>query len=329
MILAGDVGGTSTRLALFAGARDELRLIAEASYRSGDFGGLADVLVAFRAQHSEPFDAAGFGIAGPVIDDSVATTNLPWAITASDLARALGLAHVRLINDLEANAWGVAAVDAAQLLTVQAGRADAIGHRTVVSAGTGLGVAGLFWDGRMHRPFATEAGHIDFAPRDRLETELLADLAARYARVSCERVLSGPGLVRIFEFLERLRPGRVAAGIAVRMRAEDPAAVIAAAALAQECEVCVEALDRFVAIYGAVAGNIALAHFALGGVYLGGGIAPKIAARLATPAFIEAFLDKGRMRSLLEAIPVRVVLDPQTALRGVARCVAHDLGSTG
>ncbi len=322
-ILAGDIGGTSTRLAFFAVADGQLRSVAEMTYRSREHQSLNEIVAHFVAAQGRPIAAAAFGIAGPVRGGKVETPNLAWTIDAAELARDLRLPTVALLNDLEANASGIAVLAPHDFEVLNGGAADAAGNQAVISAGTGLGEAGLYWDGRQHRPFASEGGHGDFAPRTPLEAELLRYLLGRFERVSYERVLSGPGLHNLYQFLRDTGRGTELPRVAEEMREQDSAAVIARAALAGESELCVSALDLFVALYGAEAGNLALRMMATGGVYIGGGIAPKILDRLKGPAFMQAFVAKGRMRSLLESIPVRVIKNDRTALLGAARYAAR------
>jgi glucokinase len=240
-------------------------------------------------------------------------------VEAGRLARELGLERAGLINDLEANAWGIALLEARDVAVLQGGAPDASGNAAIISAGTGLGEAGLYWDGKEHRPFATEGGHTDFAPRNRLESELLEYLLKQFQRVSYERVVSGPGLLNIYRFLRDGGRAEEPPWLAEAMRQEDPPAVIAQAALDGKSELCVQALDLFVSLYGAEAGNLALKVLATGGVYLGGGIAPRIVQKLREPVFLDAFTFKGRMRALLQAMPVRVILNDRVALLGAAR----------
>ena len=256
----------------------------------------------------------------------VKTPNLPWVIEAQALARQLGLDAVTLINDLEANAWGIAALGPDDVLILNTGAPAAQGNASVIAAGTGLGEAGLFWDGERHRPFSCEGGHTDFAPRDALEIELLRHLMTKFGHVSYERVLSGPGLRNIYEFLRDSGRGEETPAVVEAMRDQDVAAVIAQAALESRSKLCVDALELFVSIYGAEAGNVALKFMAIAGVYVGGGIAPKIAGKLQDGAFMRAFVAKGRMQPLLESMPVRVILNPKTALHGAARYAALQTG---
>ena len=322
MILAGDIGGTSTRLAAFE-IRDS-RLIAteEEVFPSAKFGGLEEIAAAFVGPRNLKIGSACFGIAGPVQNGRVKTPNLAWTVDAAVLAKTLGLAAVTLINDLEANAYGVAALQPSEFVVVNPGAPGATGNIAVISAGTGLGEAGLFWDGKKHHPFACEGGHADLAPRNEIETELFSWLRAKFGRVSYERVVSGPGLVNVFQFLCATGKGKPSAQVTAEMARSDPSAVISRAAMAGSDPVCIQALELFVGFYGAEAGNLALKVMSAGGVYVGGGIAPKILEKLNGPIFMEAFLAKGRMRPLLEAMSVRVITNANTALLGAARCAA-------
>lgn len=319
MILAGDIGGTHTRLAFFTVAGDHLTAVVEETFPSRAHGGLAEIAASFLAVHQLSPATACFGIAGPVKHGRCEATNLPWVVDAGELARRLRIPTVFVINDLEANAYGITALTPTDFLTLNAGASDATGNAAVIAAGTGLGEAGLYWDGAAHRPFATEGGHTDFAPRTPIEIELLHFLLTKFSRVSYERVLSGPGLVNIYQFLRDTGRSQEPAWLTEELRAQDPAAVITHAALTGRSAACEQALDLFVSLYGAEAGNLALKVMATGGVFIGGGIAPKIISKLTTPTFMEAFATKGRMRPLLEAIPVRVLLNEQTALFGAAR----------
>jgi len=325
VILAGDVGGTSTRLAGFGLAAGALALRVEGTYPSREFAGLDEILAAFIAAHELTIRHACIGVAGPVRGGRCATTNLPWHLDERHLAEGLGLPHATLINDLEATAFGVPLLTPADLAVLQEGDADAAGNRAIVAAGTGLGEAGLHWDGARHHPFATEGGHADFAPHDDEQVELLHFLRLELGRVSWERVVSGPGLVNVFRFLCDTGRFDVEAWLSAGIETGDAAAVIATAGLERRSPLAERALALFVRLYGAEAGNLALKLMASGGVYLGGGIAPKILPALAE-GFLAAFCDKGRMRPLMESMPVRVILDTRVALRGAARCAALRAG---
>jgi glucokinase len=308
MDIAGDIGGTHTRLALFdPGAAGPA---AVEIYSSRDHDGLEAMIGAFLATHPAHVERACFGVAGPVQNGHVKTTNLAWPVDARLVARMLGIERVRLVNDLYANAYGIADLGPDDVATLREGDPALGGNAAVISAGTGLGEAGLFWDRHRYHVFATEGGHTDFAPRDDQETALRAHLARNHAHVSYERVCSGMGLVAIHDFLSR----REGVGVG---RAD--ASTITRAALDGSDEVCVRALDMMVSIYGAEAGNLALKLLATGGIYVGGGIAPRILEKLQAGPFLEALDAKGRFSELLSRIPVHVILNDRTALLGAAR----------
>jgi glucokinase len=319
LVLAGDTGGTKTHLAYFSAEGTALTRVHDATFASREHRSLEEIVERFVADRGLAATVACFGVAGPVVDGVGHTTNLPWVVDARALRQRLGIAAVDVINDLEANAWGIAALGPSDLEPLQAGAPGAGGNAVVVSAGTGLGVAGLFWDGAVHRPFATEGGHADFAPRDRLEDEFLGWLRRDLEHVSYERIASGPGLHNAYRFLRDSGRGVEEEWLSARLAREDPPAVIGGAAVAGTSPLCAAAVHLFLAMYGAVAGNVALTLMATGGVYLGGGIAPKLLALLRGPAFLGGFNGKGRMRPLLERMAVRVVLNDRTALIGAAR----------
>jgi glucokinase len=324
-VLAGDIGGTKTNLALWeVTGPGRVVPVREASFPSAAYGGLEEVVGELLRGGGEGVAAAAFGIAGPVIDDAVATTNLPWRVEAASLRRLLGTPHVRLMNDLEATAYGALFLPAKSLHTLNPGRERA-GNRAVIAAGTGLGQGFLFWDGMRHVPVATEGGHVDFAPRDEVEMALLRFLQKTYARVSYERLLSGPGLLNVFRFLAEGLGRPVAPAVRARLeRADaDPSAVVGEAGVAGTCPTCVEAVEFFVAVYGAQAGNLALTVMATGGVYVGGGIVTKMLPRMTTGAFMRAFVAKGRYEDFMAAIPVHIILEPKTALLGAAQAAAE------
>jgi glucokinase len=263
---------------------------------------------------------ACFGVADPVQHGRCEATNLAWIVDARELAPVVGLETVWIINDLEANAYGIAALGAEDFVTLNTGAADVEGNAAVIAAGTGLGEAGLYWDGTQHWPFATEGGHTCFAPVDALQVELLRYLLRRFKRVSWERVLSGPGLHNISLFLRDTGRGEEPAWLQEEMQQHDPPAVISRAALEGTAEICVQALDLFAACYGAEAGNLALKIMVRHGMFVGGGIAPKIIEKLTDATCMRTFTAKGRLSPLLEATPVRVIMNDKTALLGTARC---------
>jgi glucokinase len=326
MILAGDIGGTNARLALFEPTPGAMRQVAEQVFRSAAFKTLDEIVAQFVQAHPGKIEAACFGIAGPVKAGIAVTPNLPWTVRAADLA-AHSSANVRLINDLEANAYGIGVLSPSDLHTIAPGEADPAGNRAVVSAGTGLGEAGICRDGDHFVVFASEGGHGDFAPRNELEIELLLYLLGKFDHVSYERILSGPGLHNVYRFLRDTGRGDEPAWLRDALEAGNPPAVISEAALSGKSGTCQQALDLFVAIYGAEAGNAALRLKATGGVFLGGGIAPRIAAKLASQGFLDAFRGKGRLRGLLETVPIHIITNDKTALLGAAYCAAVMAGA--
>jgi glucokinase len=301
MNIAGDIGGTHTRLALFDPEHTEPA--AFEVYLSRDHDGLESMLRAFLAVHPADVTRAAFGVAGPVYAGHARTTNLPWPVEGASVAAALGLERVGLVNDLVANAYGIAELGPDDFEVLNTGDERAGGNAAVISAGTGLGEAGLYWDGRRHHVLASEGGHTDFAPTNDAEAALRVHLAATHPHVSYERVCSGMGLVAIHEFL---------GGTGL------DGAAITKGALAGD-DLCARALDMMVDIYGAEAGNLALKLFATGGVYIGGGIAPQILPKLRDGAFMQAFTSKGRFTPQLWRVPVQVILNDRTALLGAAR----------
>jgi glucokinase len=321
-ILAGDVGGTKTNLALYAVDRPrKLALVREQSFASSRYRSLEKVLAEFLSGGRDRIHAAAFGVAGPVIGGRVKTTNLPWTVRATRLERVIGGGPVRLLNDLEATAYGGLLAAPREIEWIMRGK-QRPGNIAVIAAGTGLGQAFLYWDGKRHRPVATEGGHVDFAPRDDRELALLVYLQRKLARVSYERVLSGPGLVSIFTFLDEELGRPVSPLVRERLRRDDPGAVIGEAGLAGICPASSEAVEMFVAIYGAQAGNLALTVMATGGLLVGGGIAVKLLPKIKSGSFLRAFLDKGRYADLMSTIPVGVLTDPKTALLGAAHAAA-------
>jgi glucokinase len=321
MILAGDIGGTNARLACFQPQNGDLHLIFEQVFPSREFKDMGEIVVKFLKQSAVHPDIACFGIAGPVRNGRVETSNLPWIIEQSRLAKQIQLPATLLINDLEATAWGIGALSPQDLVSLN--RIEpAAGNQAVIAPGTGLGEAGLFWDGSQHQVFACEGGHVDFAPQGELQIELLKFLAARYGHVSYERILSGPGLVNVYEFLSGKGCSEEPAGFAAQMAQGDAAAAISRAALSGTNRRAEAALDLWITVYGAEAGNLALKAMATGGIFLGGGISPKILPKLMGPVFMRAFLEKGRLRPLLESISVQVIINDKAGLLGAARCAA-------
>jgi glucokinase len=318
MILAGDVGGTKVHLALYDFTDGRLRHTDDKQYPAKEYSGLEEIVKEFLG--SNKVTAACFGVPGPVRDGRLRLTNLPWTLDSRELSAGLGIQHVFLINDLEANGYGVAELGPDQIYTLSEGDAGQIGNRALIAAGTGLGEGILAWNGRIHVPYPSEGGHTDFGPRNEGEIELLRFLQRKYnGRISYERVVSGMGLTNIYEFLRDDRgmdePKWLAEKVAA---AHDPNSVITEMALSAKSEICEKALDMFVSVYGAEAGNLALKVLSVGGLYVGGGIAPRILEKLKDGTFMKAFVDKGRLSQLLINMPVRIILDSRAALLGAA-----------
>lgn len=324
MILGGDVGGTKCNLAVFEERSGALVEFQGAKYASGSFARFEDVVAEFVRGLALPagarITAAGFGVAGPVRDGAVVATNLPWRVDSRSLAALLGLPAVALINDLEATARGISVLSPADFEVLHPGAPAALGTQAVIAAGTGLGEAGLFWDGKTHRPMSSEGGHVGLAPANELEDALLVYLRNRFGEhVSRERVISGPGIRNIYEFLRDTGRGVEEPWLREAIEKGDPAPVFSKAALEGTSPLCVKTLELFVALYGSAAGDLAVTLLSSGGVFVAGGIAPKILPKLHDGRFLEAFLAKGRLRPVLEAMPVRVVLNERVGLFGAAR----------
>ncbi len=322
MILAGDIGGTNTRLGLFDPASTPLRPRAADTFPSKEHDSLDAIVLKFLGKHPTALARACFAIAGPVRDGRVATTNLAWTVDAARLAQQHRLERVDLINDLEAIGHGLPHLAPEDLATLRPGAPGASGNRAIIAAGTGLGEAGCYWDGRSHRPFATEGGHADFAARNALEFELLGHLMKKYQRVSYERIVSGSGLLEIYRFLRHTGRGEEDPALAETIDQQAHPAPIVRAALEGRSARCAQALELFVSIFGAEAGNLGLKLMARGGIFVAGGIAPRILERLRTPSFLDALTAKGRMKPLLESMPVHVVLNDQVGLIGAAQFAA-------
>jgi glucokinase len=317
MILAGDIGGTSARLAYFEQKDGKLSPLVEEVKHSHEYPSLQAAVLEFKRKYNYRVACACFGVAGPVHNRHIEAPNLPWIIDAAVLERELGIETVYLINDLEANAHGLSELHEHDFAVLASGSAGAKGNAAVISAGTGLGQAGLYWDGTQYHVFAAEGGHSDFAPADELQVELWLYLRKKFGgHVSWERVLSGPGQHNIYEFLRDTGKGTEEPWLTEELKTGDASAVISRNGLSGKSSLCEHAVNLFVEIYGAAAGNLALQYLATGGVFMGGGIAPKILSKLKETRFIHAFCDKGRLHSLLEEIPVRVILNDKTALLG-------------
>jgi len=317
VVVAGDVGGTKTHLGLYQVAGRDLTALRDRTYPTREFPNLEATLADFLAG-AGVVKAACFGVPGPVIDRVSRATNVPWDMREQSIAAALG-ATTLLVNDLEATSYGLLHLDESQFAVLQPGEDRPMpATKAVIAAGTGLGEAALIATRDGWHAIASEGGHADFAPRGKEQVALLEFLSGEFDHVSFERVLSGPGLHNIYRFLAAAAPGQEPEWLVQRMRSEDSSAVISDTALSGRDPRCLHALEMFVEIYGAEAANLALKFLALGGVYIGGGIAPKILPLLRRGGFLRAFLGKGRLKSTLERIPIRVVLEPSAALIGAA-----------
>ena len=354
MILAGDIGGTKTNLALYEWTNGRVEPVREDSFHSADYKTLEDIVEEFLStplakpaiegdEEQESGDsapgsdteadeatpepirvaAACFGVAGPVIDNRCRTTNLPWVIEGATLAERFAIPQVRLLNDLEATAHGLLLLTPDEIVVLNAGappkKKQAL---ALIAAGTGLGECILFWDGTRYRPMPSEGGHTDFAPNSDTEIELLRHLRGSYLHVSYERIVSGPGLHAIYEYLRDTKKNEPT-WLAEKIKVGNPAAEIAEAGLKGQAEIAKQALDLFATIYGAEAGNLALKALTLDGVYVAGGIAPKLLTKLQDGSFMRGFTNKGRYKRLMTQIPVKVVMNDKTALLGAASMAAQ------
>ena len=325
MILAGDVGGTKVDLALYRFQQGALQLVRDEKFPAQKYPNLQSIVQEFLGtkdqQASDEIVAACFGVPGPVRKNVIQLTNLPWKLDTQELARDLNIQHLFLINDLEANGYGISELPLDQIFTLSEGDSSQVGNRGLIAAGTGLGEGILIWNGKTHVPMASEGGHTDFGPRNDLEIELLqsvrADAEAKN-HVSWERVCSGIGIKNIYSFLRDKKKMNESPALRQRMQQEDPNAVIGELGTSGADELCAKTLDVFVSIYGAEAGNLALKVLARGGMYVGGGIAPKILKKLQDGTFMQSFCDKGRMHDLVSAMPVRIILESRAALMGAA-----------
>src|ERR1700756_2591112 len=320
MILAGEIGATRTRLAAFETEGNRLKCVVEKIFQSQEHASLAEILPQFIRAEGIPGHSACFGAAGPVRSGRSKISNLPWTIDSRELAAQLKLASVGLLNDLEAYAYGIDALESKDFVSLSEGNEDAEGNRAVISARTGLGMAGLYWDGFRHHPFACEGGHADFAPRNELQTELLVYLQKKYGRISCERILSGPGIKNIYDFLRDTHKAEEPDWLRTQIAsAPDPPALISKLALEGKSAICDQAMSIFVSVFGAQTGNCALNFMSTGGIFIGGSIAAKIVPKMKDPVFLESFLDKGRMGAILKDMPVKIVVNDDCGIIGAAR----------
>lgn len=315
-LLAADVGGTKTALAWVEIRAGEISIIREAVYSSKQFSTLLHVIRAFMADATLP-ERLSIAFAGPVHEGKAHATNLGWDIDIRQISLETGIPQVFLINDLEAEAYGLAALKEEDLITIYAGDTSPKGNAAIIAPGTGLGEAGMYWDGSALHPFATEGGHTDFAPRNAFDWDMLQYLQQKYGHVSWERVLSGPGICNIYDFLRDVKHREEPAWLQENMKNQEPGAAIGSGAL-EGCPICVETLQVFARYLAVEASNLALKLNATGGVFIGGGIPPKIWNASLQAIFLEHYLQVGRLRPLMELVPVHIVLNTKAVLLGAA-----------
>jgi glucokinase len=326
MILAGDTGGTNTRLALFEKTDQGFESVAVEKFSSPAFGSLNEIIEKFLADKPHKIERACFAVPGPVQENKAKLANLPWAVDANEVKKQFGYERIGLINDLESNAYGLNELKDSDFAVLNEGIPNPSGNAALISAGTGLGQAGMHFSNGSRQPFASEGGHVDFAPRSELEIELLRYLLGKYERVSVERVVSGMGMQNIYEFLRDTRREEVPSWLADDIAdSVDVGAMVSKHGLARKSPICEQALEIFASLYGAEAGNLGLKMLATGGVYIGGGIAPKILPKLQEPTFLNSFKSKGRMSDLMERMPVRIVLNDNAALLGAAHFAFYEI----
>ncbi|MGB5386861.1 MAG: glucokinase [Eudoraea sp.] len=316
-IMAGDIGATKTNLALFEIHKGQLTLVKEKSYRTRDFSAFTEMVLSFHRDKMPVIDAICLGVAGPVTRGKVKGTNFPWEIDSEEISRGLRVHSVTLINDMEANAYGMAALGKTDFEVLKEG-SNIPGNAVIIAPGTGLGEAGMYWDGAQYHPYATEGGHCDFSPRNELDWELWKSLHQKYGHVSWERIVSGPGIYSIYQFLRGFRGMPEPKWLTEKIKKGDAAAVITTVAHEKRDPICIETLDLFVGYLAIESAQFALKTKATGGVYIGGGIVPKILRLINRELFTENFVDAGRMNPLLQLMPVQVVLNDKTPLLGAA-----------
>lgn len=320
MYLVGDIGGTKTNIAVLEQSDKRFKTVFEKSFPSKDYDSLQTILKdnsTFDIRHSK-ISCACFGVAGPVKNGLCDATNLPWLVDSKKIAEVLNISsnNVFLLNDLEAAAYGIDVLEEKDQFVLNKGNPQEHGARCLISAGTGLGESIIFWDGKKYKPCPSEGGHSDFAPRNKIEIDLLNYLINKYGRISYERILSGPGLLNVYSFFKDTAYQNTPGWLVDRLKKEDPSAVISEIGMTKKDECCEKALDLFISVYGAEAGNLALKCLATGGVYIGGGIAPKIIEKIKDGAFIQAFTHKGRLSVMVSQIPVKVILNDKIPLLG-------------
>ena len=319
LVLAGDVGGTKTNLALFRASKNKMELVHEASYHSSTYASCLDILqIFFSEKPGLKAERICLGVAGPVLQDKVEITNLSWDLDSEDIRKMSGINDVFLINDLEATSYGLAALGPDDFIDIHPGISDQGGNIAIIAPGTGLGEAGLYWDGKYYHPFPTEGGHTDFAPRTEFDIELYTWLQKKYNIVSWEKVIAGPGIFDIYRFLCDVKKRPAEDWLEEAFSKEDPSAVISQSALEEKDPVCIETMELFVRYLARESCNLVLKMKATGGLFLGGGIPPKITSLLQQNVFYDNFLDCDRMQHLVKKVPIKIILNNKTALLGAA-----------
>ena len=321
MFLVGDIGGTKTNIAVVELTSGKFKIILEKNHSSKNYDSLRTIVNEFTAENKDlKISSACFGVAGPVKNGLCDATNLPWLVNAKKIAELLNIDSnsVSLLNDLEAAAYGIEVLEDKDVFVLNKGIEQKNGNRCLISAGTGLGEAIIFWDGKRYKPSASEGGHTDFAPRNKIEIDLLNYLINKYGRISYERILSGPGLLNVYNFFKDTAYQSTPSWLLERLKNGDPSAAISEIAISRKDEACEKTLELFISVYGAEGGNLALTSLATGGVYLGGGIAPKILDKLKEGGFMQAFTHKGRLSVLVSQMPVKVILNDKIPLLGCA-----------
>ena len=320
IVLAADIGGTKTNLGLFRCENENMEVIKESTYSSKEYTSFLQIVQAFlKETGSEAPDRICIGVAGPVINYKVETTNLPWNLHGNALMNELQVKELALINDLEATAYGLSAVKEKDVKLLYPGKRKQEGNIAIIAPGTGLGEAALFWDGKFHHPFATEGGHCFFAPKTELDVELYFYLQKTHGPVSWEHVVSGPAIFAVYEFLKNIKKMPETPEIAAQLKeGEDPSEVISKNGIEENCPLCKKTMEIFSRNLAREATNLVLKMKATGGIFLGGGIPPKIIKLLEKPEFYQNFLETDRMEDLIETVPVSIILNSKTALKGAA-----------
>ena len=318
MYLIADIGGTKTNIVALEDIDKRYKPVFEKTFASKNYDSLKSIVKEVIEENSFQIKSACFGVAGPVKNGKCEATNLPWLIDSKKIADVLGIKQddVHLLNDLESAAYGIDIIEEKDLYILNKGNPQKNGTRCLISAGTGLGESIIVWDGKKYKPIPSEGGHTDFAAKNKIEIDLLTWLINKYGRVSYERILCGPGLINVYEFFKDTEYQDIPTWIMERLKNEDPSAVISELAMEKKDECCEKALELFVSVYGAEAGNMALKSLATGGVYIGGGIAPKILTKIKDGGFMQSFTNKGRLSVMVALMPVKVILNDKLPLFG-------------